>query len=510
MERIFQAIFMSKIFTNKKLISVVKKDGVSVGATVIGVIILMYVIAPIMLLVSYTIIQGDDPTFVLDIANRYGDGSIAGLNIINICRECYFQYNNYFSFYSGVFFMSLFNPFYYGGFSAISIIMPLLFLFFSLSLICILWCIIGIQIKENGIRLFFISLFVYCIIGVKVYGVYTWFGGFVPYLFPLSCGLFAISIMWCGYVIGAKQSRLMVFVATILALISAGGILAVSIGVMYCLMILSAYKYITRRTIQVGDVIVLLNSMLGTLINICGPGNYIRHSQTVGSEINVLGALRYTIVLAYNQLQWLGENKIYGIFLLIAFSVGLLIKDKDTTNLAAAIKMSCLLVLLPLFCIFPVILGYSAQLVPELPDRVKCVVDVFTLLTATNLMINLGRLVQKRVEVNEQTVFSLTSLLFLMLWCINIFSFKSDISLLKKELKSGTLKAYNYEIGHQLEKLGQYNGDEVILEDWPDINSHFLVDMELSDKDINNEYNMRIAQCYGKRAVLVKYVEYLE
>lgn len=255
--------------------------------------------------------------------------------------------------------------YYWGGLSALRIVMFLTTVFFFVAFSCCVHSILvffRIERKQHQ----FVGL-LYVIVGMffllnqtKTEEIFYWHTGMSGYTLPLSCALASVA---CYFHYEMEQKKIWVILGCIMAIFAAGGALDISAFTCSILLFAIAYNYVVRKKID-KNIWVGVCAFIGSFINAIAPGNFIRH-ELVDSEIRLTGALFATAVRVSDTISESLQN---GLLLLIIVVVFLAahhhLKDSEFE-----FKYPGIVFVYCLFGIyitdFPVLLGYSFRLLPD-------------------------------------------------------------------------------------------------------------------------------------------------
>ena len=170
---------------------------------------------------------------------------------------------------------------------------------------------------------------------------FYWYTSAVGYLIPFSFGIIGISLL--------KKNKILL--AGLMVFCAAGGSLQISGSI--CFLLLCCL--IKKRFIDKGCWWVFLISVLGSLINVLAPGNYVRHDMIDNTGLHFGWAIEKTFFSIEGEL----INLLCNGFFVFAFII-ILVMHTCILNVNLDLKERWVVILLPLWPavgIFPVLLG---------------------------------------------------------------------------------------------------------------------------------------------------------
>ncbi|MCQ2520938.1 MAG: DUF6056 family protein [Lachnospiraceae bacterium] len=224
--------------------------------------------------------------------------------------------------------------------------------------------------------------------------VYLWWAGACTYLLPFGCMVAGLAFLRMGLLKDYK--RYYVLSAVFLFLMSGGVLEGVGMGC-FTALYMGIKDSINRKRLNKLWLVTFLISLAGAILNAAAPGNYIRHAaQGSEAKLSLLSALKKSVFCVLEENEWLLYETSFLVIIFIAFLLGRFIKKRIDKK--EAIISAMYIVLLPVVTIFPVILGYNAVSVSELPDRVLFIFDASIVFSFVLFAMLLGAVVFQRFE----------------------------------------------------------------------------------------------------------------
>ena len=463
------------------------------------IFILLYtlLLLPYLISSTNTIPSADDFTF----ANAINEYRIQSGNFF--LALCKFVKSRWFS-WSGRWMFAIFpaglNPLVVSNapFKMLEIEMAISFLIFVLSFATltnsILKCIF--KVRKIKIRNFFILLLLFAMLNTDIYSeIFYWHTG-VNYVFMISSELLTFALMIQYFNNNQKKWITVLFVMT--GFYACNALQAiVPVLLLYVMVLYHKYK---EKEIKKRDYIILMIFLLSTMLSICAPGNFARHSVIDSTGIHFFKAVIYTCNnLITLSIKLLSNPVVIGL-IAVFFCLGIehfFKKGRFDVNLFNV----CIIFSMLMFgMMFPVSLGYSSSLIP---NRVFFIFTVHFLMSACIIVTLLGNHFAKhmqRLRKNKCCVYIILALFFINNLFLNKWFQQSPYYVITENI-------YNDELIHDkwvalLSALESNQETVVQIDSSAIVSSPVLKDVGLST-DASSWINQAIDKYYGKESVEV-------
>ncbi len=392
------------------------KKYVKYGEKWIKVVCILYLFFSIIVMAvsaSYTVLQADD------YSHGVGVYHVSILEYIAACVKYTCKvYREWQGTYFSMFIQALFSPINNGGLIQLRVVMVCNVLLFFFSLFYLIRSFLWNRRKDITIYLCYVSI-LFVLMNIRIYHeVFYWFSGAVSYSVPLS-----VAFLGLGYFVrGNKRmdslykKKIYYILSCIFLLMAAGGSLAVVGGLCYVLLLLLIYYFFRDGMWKRENIVVGAVTCLGAFVNAIAPGNYIRHAE-FDTKIRILEAFMDTILVVFYEIKWLANNTVFVSMLIFGILIGFFVcRELGRESLECSAESVCRRsstksvcdmqrckngrvfhcaffcaggVLTAFFTVFPVILGYSSDVVP---NRCLFITEISIVLSFFQLMVVLGYL----------------------------------------------------------------------------------------------------------------------
>ncbi len=327
--------------------------------------------------------------------------------------------------------------------------------------------------------------------------LFYWHTGLSMYTVPLSLAIIVVVIL-----LNEENNHWQIIIAALLAFASSGGALDISAFVCGVTFLIAIYKSFCKKKVD-RSVMVFLLGLLGAVINVAAPGNYVRHS-AISAEYPILTSLKHSNMGVFKELWKYSENgTIIFVILLCIVMFNSLKKSKIT--FVNPVLLAIVLYIGSVIIDFPVYLGYAGE---ELPIRCEFVRRVAMTLFLFAVSFNTTGWFAKRSErelcLSKELLAVMCLIFFTALHaCVPTDSWE--------ELKPFKIysdlyynhRLSNYEKANQqiIETLKNSKGQDVVLK-VPGYNSlGYLKQLGLSE-DPDNWINVDIAKYFGNNSIV--------
>ncbi|MBE6024737.1 MAG: hypothetical protein E7231_16435 [Cellulosilyticum sp.] len=429
------------------------------------------------------------------IADDFSAGSMfkqgyTGLNYVK------YYYNSWQGTYTGLGLIAILSPILHGGLKWLRIIAVInaLALFISFAVLCDAIVAVVYKQKSVVIRALICLLSVYVFTAYNSYyeGIY-WFTGMAVYTMPLIITMVALALFIKN---SEKINIVYTVLISLLGFFGMGGSLIISGFGCYALMLLVLFFAIKEKKINYKHVFIFAVWVIGALVNVAAPGNYVRHDVADSSGIHPLSAIITSIKVYVSRIEWFNSNtSIWAVFMLMVLC-GLLFYEAKGLSVKNIVFTLCAIVLLPFVAVFPVALGQG----DNMPNRVLFVLDVSIILVLLVIALVVSDFIKKNVMTEDNTKLIITFMVFMIFtsMALDNFSYENNVSYkVAVELKDGVFQDYHSAVSKILVKLDTYEeGSDVVIstQEIPaDIENYknFYIDMDPADwvnVDMSNYY----------------------
>ena len=351
-----------------------------------------------------------------------------------------------------------------------------------------------------GIVSFFALLYIF---NGQLDELFYWWTAVAVYTIPLTFAVFSVSMLFRFYY---KKKHVELFFSVLFALMGAGG--ALDISVLLCLMLIGGALliYLSKKE-YFASIIVIASSILGTIINVCAPGNFVRHGN-YANGYDLIECLKYTVSDVSIELY---AGMVCGLIpLLIVSVITLTIKYMcNTYSQDISFKQVCFATVYCLFAIyfvnFPVYLGYHRSYLNARSYFVERVtIGLFLVVLCIVWGVWMSRFSRRILKL------SMIILFYVFCWSSIFFVQTTNeyepIRMMVSILNGTTPRVSKRELDI-LEAIEHYTEREVYLsytvpvDEWTGIKTIGLTD------DVTNWVNVSVSYIYNKDCVSVKYCD---
>lgn len=262
--------------------------------------------------------------------------------------------------YFGVFLLEILSPLFRGGIELNRICCMSIVILYAISLYYMIHVFFELFQKQDTyiVLISWIFFFFSTTSFMSMAESFYWFTGGCMYTVPSAFAFLAFSFMIKCFE-NSKKKKYLLF-GMICSFLASGGSLQVSALVCVGLLGIALYSWIYTKRSNVSQLIVFGTGVIGALINVVAPGNYVRHD-VISSEMNIIGALVWAFKSILKHMCMLFLDTHLAVCIVILFLVFLFI----LRNIKIEIKYSRLIFLFLCFGLviidFPVFLGYDGD-----------------------------------------------------------------------------------------------------------------------------------------------------
>lgn len=465
-----------------------------------SIIMLLSVISIEVWAAYYTVLDADD----FSIANSmrpYGDSAWEYLQAcFRYIKRTYLIWQGT---YSSMFVQTVIHPLNEFGLVQLRVVMVLNALLYFLSLLFLVFIIFNIFIKDNyHIKLFFCACVVFMIMNSRAYPeVFFWFCGAAAYSFPIICLFSSLGFFILGNTKN-KGTALYAVLASLFGVGSQGGSLAITGTGCYIILVLCFLFWLRSKKFSVTNLAVASIYMIGALVNVIAPGNFVRHTN-FEEGIHPITAIVQTISHCFGEMKLIAINELFCAIFLMLILCGAVLYAKKQSDIKIYTVISLLLLITPMATIFPVMLGYGEN--ADIPNRVLFIVDTVVVMVFSNLAVVAGYWAAMFMKVKGikpvWLMCPLAALLIIFLLRVFIVSDVRDTVMVKtlRNLYHGRIQEYYAECVEIYEYIAESNEPDVVLEDFPERVEDFGAFQLYTDPD--EWVNTCVANYYNKNSV---------
>ena len=414
-------------------------------------------------------------------------------------------YKNTSGYFFAAFLNYLFTPYLRWGLNGLRIFNILANAVFFLSLFFLVQVFTRKALKMDQLFMwaFFCILLTELINGYSNSEIYTWYCVLVAYILPVS--LMFISLALC--IESNTDNRFLIIPAAVLGFLVSGSSLnlaALNCGLVF---LASAYMAVFLKRTTAGAFYFLL-SLVGAIINVLSPGNYIRHD-SVNPNYNILWSVRDAVECTVRMVKGriLGFPLIALCLIVLVICLGYVDYSRIELSFRFPICAAFVVFIGVVIVTFPVCFGYSKS---YLPDRAYFISDIALYLLAFMWCIYFAGFIKRIIWTKPlpsnfaaySSVFLIAAIMFHVGFCggPNAYTTGGMITL----ISNGSLGNF---AEHEESILSEIEGsldDHVVLERPYELQMPYMKSIGISE-DSSYWINIRLAQYYNKETVVIVY-----
>ena len=377
-----------------------------------------------------------------------------------------------------------------------------LFFYFSALILCRAFSAGALKDARRVFTWVVFASFVIMIVnGHKNSEVYTWYVVLVAYVLPLAFML----LTFAALIQASEKKKILYILAAAGAFLVSGSSLNVTALNCGMLFIITVYYFASGEK-KKGSAIVFLFSLIGAIINVASPGNYIRHDEAA-SEYGLTDTLLYTAKLTAKMIAERITGSLFLAVLFVVFIAALYLFDYSGRKIRFNHPVIAAVIVFAGVSIvnFPVCLGYANQ---YFPDRCIFTQDLTIYLLSFLWIVYFAGWIK-----TETRLFSGASHKKQMICTVLIMAAACSVPLLINGAlwKMPTIEMMRSITSHDLDRYVEYEegiiaeisgspDKDVVLTRPEQITNDFCKDIGITD---NTAYwvNVYVAQYYGKDSV---------
>ncbi len=413
-----------------------------------------------------------------------------------------YEYKNYQGTYFSEFICALMNPVSWGGFPLLRILMVANCIFSFGSILAFAYTLLnGLFKGEKYIKAVILACIVFTITQFNVFQeIFFWYIGAGVYSVPLSMAFVSMT----GFILMNRDkysnNSLLFAIVLITGFLGVGGSLAVSGAVTYSILVLAVYYLISTGKLSKRNIVVFAVYMAGSVVSTIAPGNYARQSVETSMELNFIKSLNDTIQVTLGDARILLTEFNYEVVLIILLVCGILLSEKVIASKKAWLVSGILALAIPFVAVFPVVLGYNVQWIP---NRCLYILTVCFSFCFADIALILGTFIGELLNNNRKRAVYILCILALVLAIIDNYSVRSYKAVrLLKGLYEGTYQEYYANTRALIENLENHKGEDVVVDvpDFPEYMDNYYC-FYLKD-DPNIFINSSVAWAYELNSIV--------
>lgn len=324
------------------------------------------------------------------------------------------------------------------------------------------------------------------------YQIFYWYTGAAGYTIPFSLLLFALAIVLLS------NKRFYYFVAGVLIFCSSGGSQAIAgIGCYWMLMVM--IDKALKKRLSIKDIVVFGVGVIGALLNVLAPGNYVRHDIIDNSGLHFFRAIIYSFSETVATGEWLFIDTPFIIIVLISFAIGVIAGKKKCVDKIYSWIMILLYAMAPIVAYFPVCLGYSSG---GGPNRCRFVLTFVFTVSAIMISVLLGEILSGYFNLSHVKEAVVVIILLLIIMPIERENWKFSSCIPYRTmmaLTEGSIQSCYHSANRIYDMIRKDENEDVFIYELPETLDIFLtIDIQ---ENPNNLINKECANFFGKNSV---------
>lgn len=328
-----------------------------------------FILIPIFVLSFYAIPAADDFSMSNKIRTSMAEGGYSHIGASLHMTIHY--YKNFGGYFFALFANWLISPLLRGGINVLRITVFAINLFFYLSLYGFVTSLLKMFFEIDNLKIKLLSYFLVLFAITNNYNnseTWAWYCVSIAYVFVIGCMFWGI-IFFLKAIKSGKKAY--IIGAAVIGFLVSGGSLIVTAMNCGIYLLIGVWAVWTNNKKRIA-AICFCSALLGGVINLVAPGNFIRH-ETVTSEYLIGGALKTAAFLTWSRFQYLFFYTPFIILLIVFFIVAYKFFSfrYDLRGYQLIIALGFIFLGVTVLN-FPVCLGYNTG---TLPDRCIWVED---------------------------------------------------------------------------------------------------------------------------------------
>lgn len=456
-------------------------------------LIIMMTIVPICFASAYSFYNGDDfdEGVISKFRQNYSLLELLGHSFEYTKDVWYTWMGTYFAKFMQMF-LHAFNG---GGLLKFRIVMSGNALLFMLSFGLFLYAVSKDEISSRLLRTGVVAIGCIGLLGFEAWpDSFYWFAGAMNYSLPLSLNMLALSLL----LLCPKLKKRNMIIIGVLLFCGMGGSLMIS-GSCCWLLIMVIARLIYKKGFRYQYVCLLIVTMIGCVLNVVAPGNFVRHSVIDDSGVHLFRAIVWSFDDVRKNMQWLTFETPFILLIIFAFWIGVKEGNKQKINEKFAYIRLCFILLTPFIAAYPVCLGYSGL---GMVNRCKFILVWALVISIIDIAIIAGKLVAAKTsfKIDRKMVIAGVMLVVIMSvqnegWLLTSFvPYKTMIA-----LADGKIQEYYRDVNQIYEACAENKNKDVFIDAMPESVDVFSV--ILLKEDPKWGINMDLTNYYQNRSV---------
>ncbi|PWM57093.1 MAG: hypothetical protein DBX91_12565 [Subdoligranulum variabile] len=426
--------------------------------TVILILCIACFITPFLIVASHTMLNADD--YGALVKHQTGNGGLGVLrDAARVTGEIYMQHMGS---YSTLFLGHIFMFAIVEGWISLPVLMVILMLLLFVAWIGFVMtatCSIGVcrGREERNIALLFAVAALFCVYDTGAWPeVDNWISGYNAYGLPTIFGLVAASLM-CRR---AQTAKIWTALAVLCAFLGVGGTLQITAGVGYILFAIFLIK-VLQGIAKPSDGMILAAAILGGLINVAAPGNYVRRNGIDPTGFHPGIALPFIIDWGNQVWTTLLTHPWVLAMLIGIFVLGIHLQERIRPQTWKLLLLLVACLLAPYASALPVCVGYGGG---YFPNRCLWAATSLATLALMTAVLVLGCLVGRGLKNGANQALALSAkvaIVALACWGTLQMPVKSTAYTTLLHLADGTVAEYCQEVENIVQEISQQEGKDV-------------------------------------------------
>lgn len=465
-------------------------------------ILIFVFIVPFIICECYTLPRNDEYAFA------YGIVKGGGWSLFKAVKFSFDEYRRWQGTFFSEFLFYILNPIIIAGVDAVPILNLVGFLLFVISeFLMIHWAVNKANILEKKYVHFFSGVLVILSLDTRfMKETLFWSVGYLNYSAGLIIGLACIIFLVSNRKVENRKQMAVRIVACIGLFLQGGMSLQVSASLCWIALLALTYMYFKREVIR-PMLFGLSAVLLGTVINVLAPGNYVRKDGL--ANISLIKGVFYTVKCVYVENKRLMTETfvIYAFVALFIFAM-VTIKPQNSIILNPVLVISASIVNL-LISTFPVVYGYGS---PVLAARGYEIMDLYISLWGVYVLLSIANHLKLR-----GCFLSKSSLIVVAIVAFMLLTTKADLEEKVLEipsvqcfvqLLSGRIPNYSKEWRRVALEIENSDDDDVVVSverKWIDMEC--LLDRCEFMEDSTDWVNNAASVVYGKNSIRLEVID---
>lgn len=405
----------------------------------------------------YAVFRADDFCFYFTNSNQAGIS-----NIVKAWDETMIKYKEWQGGYVSTFLLYLLNPLHIYSYSLLRGFLVFMCISALIGLLFFMYVLVDYVGIDRKYALYITAVFLVPILSYREYTqIYLWYTGAMAYFLPSILLLYGLAFL----LLGRKTKKMKWYVLSGIFLYLMTGCVLEVVGLgMFCLLFVILLGTISEKENNKPSVCVFAVALFGAMLNAFAPGNFARHELFDDRRINVMKVLCYSVKIAFDEFEWLVRDTTFLVFVILAFWIGIVVKRKiEKAKMFIAIVA---FIFLPVVTVFPVVMGYSAEVLEALPNRCLFPLDVSLIASLIGLSIIAGsQLMAYQLIPERRTIGYVSIVAILMITCIKGNKLREYTpNVITRNFHAGVIQAYASGWKDIFDNIANSKDSDVVIE----------------------------------------------